>query len=1036
MNFYADLHIHSRFSRATSRQCDLPHLALWACKKGLALLATGDFTHPGWREELKEQLVPAEPGLFRLTDELQRQVEEQLPRSCVGVTRFALSVEISTIYKKGDRTRKVHHVIYAPDFDTADRFTEALSRVGNLASDGRPILGLDSRDLLEMVLESGGPAGAFLVPAHVWTPWFAAMGSRSGFDSIDECYGDLAGNIFAVETGLSSDPPMNWRVASLDRFRLVSNSDAHSPPVLGRNACSFDTDLDYFAVKGALESGDGYVGTVDLYPEEGKYHLDGHRKCGVRLDPKQTLALDGRCPECGRLLTVGVMHRVELLADREAEEPPPATAGELSYLIPLPEILSELLAVGPKSKKVSRVYERLLRELGPELPLLTRIPTEDIARTESTLLAEAITRLRRGQVTREAGYDGEFGTIRLFDDSELDGGGSGLLFDLPEPRRKKPAVARRKRPAPTATRPAAAPTAKPDSLDPDLPILDRLDVDQRAVAHVTEGPLLVVAGPGSGKTRTLTHRIAHLVADLGVPPEQCRAITFTRRAAEEMRTRLQALIPDAADRVEVSTFHGLGLSILRDDPAAAGLVSGFRVADEAERADMLATALGVSATRARRQIAAISRARRSDDVPGELAEVLATYLATLRQANVVDFDDLVLLAVEALRSQPALASRWRDRHPHLSVDEYQDVDSQQVRLVQLLAPVRGSLCAIGDPDQAIYGFRGSDARYFHSFVEDFPGAKCFQLRRNYRSGRSIVEAATQVMTAADTVERRVEAMLDDPERITVHHAPTHKAEAEFVVHSVEQLLGGHSFFSVDSGRTVYDEVHGGAMDLSFSDVAVLYRTDGQAAALVEAMDRSGMPFQKRSHEPLAEQPGVRELAERLRQLPARVGLAERLCTAADLLGTEDARHAADLLTPLAQTCEDDIERFCSEIALGAEVDTWDPRAERISLLTLHASKGLEFPVVFMVGCNDGLLPLSFGKRSGADVDEERRLFYVGMTRAGRRLFLCCARRQRHLGKVRPMAPSPFLLDIEEKLVLRRESAAKRKRKRDDQLTMF
>jgi DNA helicase II / ATP-dependent DNA helicase PcrA len=1032
VRYFADLHVHSRFSRATSKQCDLPHLAQWACKKGLALVATGDFTHPGWRAELREQLVPAGPGVFQLRDDLQRAVDEEVPPSCRAVPRFTLSVEISTIYKKGDRTRKVHHVVYAPDFETAENLVEKLERIGNLHSDGRPILGLDSRDLLEMVLESG--PDAYLVPAHVWTPWFAAMGSKSGFDSVDECYGDLAEHIFAVETGLSSDPPMNWRVPTLDRFRLVSNSDAHSPAMLGRNACCFDADVDYFAVRRALSSGEGYVGTVDMYPEEGKYHLDGHRKCGVRLEPRETLAAGGRCPGCGRPLTVGVMHRVELLADREEGCAKPATGGELCYLIPLTEILSELLQVGPKSKKVTGVYERLLRRLGPELPLLTRTPAEELRRAESPLLARAVTRLRKGRVIREAGYDGEFGTIRLFEDGEVDRAAGGeLLFELPKKKKKAPVrkVSKSARGPAAPVRPERTEAvATPESDDP----LDALDADQRIAAEVVEGPLLIIAGPGSGKTRTLTHRIAHLITGAGAEPEECLAITFTRRAAQEMRERLEALIPEVAPRVPVHTFHGLGLTLLQQHAADAGLPEGFRVADEAERVALLVEQQSLTETRARRLLRRFSTARRGGDPDGDLAGPLDAYLRGLRDRGWVDFDDLNGLAVELLEGRPGVAEAWRSRHPHLSIDEYQDVDALQVRLVRALAPTssRGSVCAIGDPDQAIYGFRGSDVRYFEQFAGDFPGTREFRLSRNYRSSGAIAHGAAGMIGEGDRVERRVEVMLEDPERISLHEAPTSKAESEFVVVTLERILGGHSFFSRDSGRGD----HADLADLSFSDVGVLYRTEAQAGDLVEALARSGMPFQRHTHEPLAGQPGVAELVEVLRAEPpagAVVELLDRASRDDDELAT-----AAALLRPLARSCGADLPRFLTEIALGAAADCWDPRADRISLLTLHAAKGLQFDVVFVVGCSDGLLPLSFGPRAAAGLDEERRLFYVGMTRARRRLLLCRAKRARHLGKVRELPPSPFLLDIEQRLLQRRESTAKRKKKppADDQMKLF
>ena len=418
MFFYADLHVHSKYSRATSRDADLENLALWARRKGITVVGTGDFTHPAWFEEIRSKLIPAEPGLFRLRPEIEREIEARLPPSCHGPTRFLLEVEISTIYKKGDRTRKVHHLIYASNLDTAARFREKLGTIGNLNADGRPILGLDSRHLLEITLESG--PDAYLIPAHVWTPWFAVLGSKSGFDSVEECYGDLTPHIFAVETGLSSDPPMNWRVSCLDRFTLVSNSDAHSPPRLGREACAFDTDLDYFAIRRSLETGEGYGGTVEFFPEEGKYHMDGHRACGVRLEPPETRRHEGLCPACGKPLTVGVMHRVEELADRP-EEARRERMDPFRCLVPLPEILSEIHGVGPKSRAVENAASQLVARLGPELDILERIPLEDIARTEGGLIHEALVRLRAGQVRRDAGYDGEYGVIRLFEPDEIRG---------------------------------------------------------------------------------------------------------------------------------------------------------------------------------------------------------------------------------------------------------------------------------------------------------------------------------------------------------------------------------------------------------------------------------------------------------------------------------------------------------------------------------------------------------------------------------------------------------------------------------------
>ena len=416
MRFYADLHIHSKYSRATSRDLDFENLAYWGRKKGITVIGTGDFTHPAWFAEIKEKLVPAEPGLFKLKPDLERHVLEKLPALCHGTTRFMLSVEISTIYKKGDKVRKIHHLVYAPSLEKAEKINRALEKIGNIRSDGRPILGLDSRHLLEIVLSAG--EDCYLVPAHIWTPWFAVLGSKSGFDRVADCYGDLANHVFAVETGLSSDPEMNWKVSHLDRYRLMSNSDAHSPGKLGREVCVFNSALDYYAMRKALETGVRYGGTLEFFPEEGKYHLDGHRNCGVRFTPEESKAHEGICPVCQKPLTLGVMYRVEELADRHSHEKPQGATGFQS-IVPLPEILGEIHGTSPTTQTVGRSFEALLHALGPELDILTQKPLEEVEKASSSLMAEAIRRMRQGNVLRDAGFDGEYGKIKLFKEEEL-----------------------------------------------------------------------------------------------------------------------------------------------------------------------------------------------------------------------------------------------------------------------------------------------------------------------------------------------------------------------------------------------------------------------------------------------------------------------------------------------------------------------------------------------------------------------------------------------------------------------------------------
>jgi DNA helicase II / ATP-dependent DNA helicase PcrA len=1051
MGFHADLHVHSKYSRATSRDLDLEHLAWWAARKGLGVVGTGDCVHPAWLAEIKDKLEPVGSGLFALKPEIEADIWKSLPPSCRTPVRFMLSVEISTIYKKGERTRKIHHLIYVPDFDAADRLAASLGRIGNIASDGRPILGLDSRDLLEVALDSG--PDTFFVPAHIWTPWFAALGSQSGFDSIHECYGDLSHHIFAVETGLSSDPAMNWRVSSLDRYRLISNSDAHSPGKLGREATRFSCEPDFFAMRRALETGEGYEGTVEFFPEEGKYHLDGHRACGVRLDPAETIANEGRCPVCGNRVTLGVAHRVEMLADRnEADTTPPSTAGAVTSLVPLPEILSEIVGGGVASQGVTRAYDRTTAALGSDFTVLEDMPVEDIARV-NPLLGEAVDRLRAGAVVRQAGYDGEYGVIRLFEAGELDRLTRGdLLFDAPahhrtRARSRSPDEAKRN-PGPASPCGDAVPAFRFAPCGLQAPcgptgVLAALDADQARAAQAVEGPLIVMAGPGSGKTRMLTHRLAHLALERGVPAASCLAITFTRRAAEELRERLSALLLPGAGDCAVHSFHSLGLSLLRADGAAAGLKPDFRIADEQERRAALATELGVTDSKAARLLKAISVLKRTGR-EADKAET-ATALAACRRLgtalNWVDFDDLVGLSVDILEANAALAAQWRNRFSYLCVDEFQDVDEPQYRLLQLLAAPDGNICVIGDPNQAIYGFRGANAACFTRFAQDFPSARTARLGRNYRSIGTIVTAAAQLIGSgtAEDITRPMQ------EPLTLHAAPTERAEAEFVAATIESLLGGHDLLAANRKQVLKEA----ARPLGFADFAVLYRTDAQSAALRDAFDRAGIPFKKSSPAPIAGQTLVRALLAALERqgsdlrdmdLSVRIAdAAERMRLDGDGPDIAALTEAKRWLTALAG--RGDEARLREQVVLSTEADFWDARADRVSLLTMHAAKGLEFPVVFVVGLEDGLVPFSWGPfEEAADESiphaEERRLFYVAMTRAKDRLFLSRALQRAWRGQLRTLPPSPFLSDIAPELVLEHAPPARKERRETQQYSLF
>ena len=459
MKFIADLHIHSKFSRATSKEMCLEELDRWADDKGILVMGTGDFTHPQWFREIKEKLEPAESGLFKLKKELKQETI----KGTRAETRFLLSVEISSIYSKNGKTRRIHNIIFAPDIETAEKINNKLSLRGNIKSDGRPILGLDAEELAKIVF-SVNPE-TVIIPAHAWTPWFSLFGSMSGFDSLEECFGKMSDKIFAVETGLSSDPAMNWRLSALDDLALISNSDSHSLQRIGREANIFDTVLSYSGIMEAIKNGSPknlaeneearkkfdhlspracgtsvisslrsesdkkqssllFVATVEFFPEEGKYHYDGHRACGIVWSPEETKKHKGICPKCRKPVVIGVLNRVNKLADRKE-----ISIGQNYYrsfetrvpyyrAVPLDEIISEAMGIGPTSKKVKAKYKELIKKFGNELKILLEIQPEQLEEINEKKIAEALRRFRLGNIEIQPGYDGEYGVVKIFKKGE------------------------------------------------------------------------------------------------------------------------------------------------------------------------------------------------------------------------------------------------------------------------------------------------------------------------------------------------------------------------------------------------------------------------------------------------------------------------------------------------------------------------------------------------------------------------------------------------------------------------------------------
>ena len=1143
MKFIADLHVHSKFSRATAKNLDLENLYIAAQLKGITVVGTGDFTYPAWFSEICDKLEPAEEGLFKLKNEIAKECDEQVPVACRGPVRFILSTEISNIYKKNDKTRKNHNLVLVPDLTVAEKFSAKLDRIGNIKSDGRPILGLDARNLLEILLETSDQA--FLIPAHIWTPWFSVLGSKSGFNSIDECFEDLTPHIFAAETGLSSDPPMNWRVSGLDGLTLVSNSDAHSPMNLGREANLLNTRLSYDGIKSAIKSGnsDEFLGTFEFYPQEGKYHLDGHRNCKIRLNPRETMDYEGKCPLCGKALTLGVLNRVEELADRTQGFKPPASHSYHS-IIPLAEIFSDILQVGAKSKKVRKTYQKALTQLGNEFNILHTLETDKINSAGIPLLGEAIRRMRQKEVEIAPGYDGEYGRIKIFNSHERELLlGQKTLFSVPQQNSAAETISYSKAPShqPSLSDPIALPKTTQLNLfkaHQDGDSFSQLNDEQRRAVEYPGGALLIVAGPGTGKTRTLTHRIAYLMIKKKVSAHRVLAVTFTNKAAQEMAARLKGLMGDSRSLPLVATFHSFCYRILTEQNETPK-----DIIDDHHRGILIAEALAHVRKQGReislkpKQILKhIIAAKQQILDPDEfekinsgnlqkktISEIYRTYQDMLAIQNLYDYEDLIFNVVRQFETDQKICKKYQKQFQHVFVDEYQDLNQAQYRIIRALAPAENSvkdLCVIGDPDQAIYGFRGSDIRYFNRFISDYPDTGVINLVRNYRSTKTILNASFQIIKnhRHPSSDERTYSQIDGTKTISIMELATDKAEAQIIAGIIEQQIGGTGFHSVDTRKEIDANI---ATSRSYSDFAILYRTNEQHRIIEKMFERAGIPYQIASRETILNQKGLPEIISLLKASEGRGGyldyenvmellisgigkkaldlfkewcfrnrftLPQGLLKAArfpipglkpsrqqmlnefsrqlsqykenmtglsvvdKLLFLEKNTKLVDILkrdiknkeafAHLVEVAVDfraDLNGFLAGIALHTDTDIYTQQAEKVSLMTMHAAKGLEFPVVFITGCEENLIPFNRRNSRQADIQEERRLFYVAMTRSKERLYLTRAKKRRIYGKLEDRLLSPFVADIENRLKLDETPRLKKRNKKGSeqlQLKLF
>lgn len=1137
--YIADLHIHSRYSRATSRECVPEYLELWARRKGIDLLGTGDFTHPAWRQELKEKMVPAEEGLYCLKKELQIQDRILGDKSR---PRFVISGEISSIYKKNGRVRKVHNLILLPGLYEAELLSKKLETIGNIHSDGRPILGLDSRDLLEITLEIC--PRAIFVPAHIWTPHFSMFGAFSGFDTVEECFEDLSPYIHAFETGLSSDPPMNWRLSALDRFQMISNSDAHSPSKLGREANLLNISMSYDGLYDAVQKGQGLMGTIEFFPEEGKYHYDGHRKCHLCLSPKEAEKYQGKCPVCGKKLTLGVSHRIEQLADRE-EGFVPSGAAAFESLTPLPEVIASCTGHLASSAGVMRQYQKMLEKLGSEFSILRELPEEQIQDKCGYQIAEGIRRLRQGKVRRFPGFDGEYGIIQLFEPWELEamegqmslfgGGGMNLaggeMTVKGESSRGAEEDAEREKPEGVVAdgvgegiekekrrEGAVADGVGKKAARAKSPEADVLNEEQLLAIQSISPRIAVIAGPGTGKTKTLVSRILYLLQIRRVKPSEITAVTFTNKAAQEMRNRLESRIgkKGTANRIRIGTFHSLCNEIFQASGEEMMLADESMtleiVREVAEELKIKEKPKSLLRRISQRKLAMAEedqrKAEKSADAECEMTEstdveceiVESTYeeceiaestdvecemtesagnvrtsiekglpsqkdqdLQKLNQAvkcyqdrlaalNALDFDDLLIKGLEK-------AKECNQTFPYLLVDEFQDLSPLQYRLIQAWSRHGRELFIIGDPNQSIYGFRGANDKSFQQFCQEESIEK-ISLKKNYRSSPEILTSALLVLGDPGTT---LVPMQKSGFPVRLVNAPTQRQEAIFAAKEINRLIGGMDMLDTQEGFSCPDD----RSPRSFADIAILYRTHRQAELLETCLKKEGIPYVVTGREEFLEEDSVRgslgffkslihpqDLLARRQCLkllwnvkeedlsqcgyPALAERYQPLCRRGNPRKLWDSwRKDMDLLSDPAMeklasmaVFYKTMEEMLTALAFGRESDLKrcggkHYTSDSVTLMTIHGAKGLEFPVVLLHGLKAGLIPLEYPGRE-TDLEEERRLLYVAMTRAKEELILTSS------GE-----PSIFVKQVSENTFVRQQTRMRnRSQEQGHQMTLF
>ena len=1114
MKFIADLHIHSHYSMATSSKLTPEYLEYWGRLKGINVIGTGDCIHPGWLSELAEKLEPTENGFFVLKDSYRLEESKRLKHENIpDRVYFILTGEISSIYKRDDKVRKVHNLTVFPDMESLIKVQRRLDEIGNIRSDGRPILGLDSRIILEMVLESSEKS--FLIPAHIWTPWFSVLGSKSGFDTLDECYGDLTKHIFAVETGLSSDPPMNWTCSFLDNFRLVSNSDAHSPEKLGREANLFDTELTYDGIYNSLKNDKGFTGTVEFFPQEGKYHYDGHKKCSIMLNPLETAKHEGICPVCGKEVTKGVMYRVAELGDRNSD--PFLDTKEYHYITQLPDVIAEIKKQrSSSSKSITSEYMNIINQLGSEFHIYLNSHIDEISSAGGELLGEAVRRLRNGEINISEGFDGEFGTVKVFHDGEIDSFRYSPLFrdssvhePVLQPKHSMEFDIKEFKELVAIENQNRLNQNKSHTQTESNRELTAEQTD--AVTHIGSS-CLIIAGPGSGKTRVLAERVKYLINERFALPAEIAALTFSKKAADEIAERISRDME--LQDITISTIHSFGLSILRNNYEDFGLKADFLILSDDERSDIVRSLNIKDKKNISKYLKEISKYKQGivhdlatviagsdpqspsgiihdlDTIAGYSPqsptgivhdlnnEILSEYQNKLKEINSIDIDDLVFLTSELLTKNESFRKKSIGHLRHLLIDEFQDINAAQYKFIKAITLNSDCvLTAIGDPDQSIYGFRGSDNKYINNLKSAYPNLKTVALTKSFRCPDTILKAADDVMDRENylmgvetmhAVETRHALSLRSPTTITIHESENEHSEADYIAKEIVKIIGGVRSLSIESGIS-----DGENKNYGFSDFAVLCRASFMFDPIIKAFDSQGIPYQMIDNEPFYMKEPYKSPFKAIREcyLPLKRGDknhsnhlfsmvkdtqvfnmikdGESLTTVAQyLLKNQSEGYDEDKVLRFTQSIKD-YDEFIRIYNLRSGVDDYKPEFEAVPIITIHSAKGLEFKNVFIPGCEESIIPFTlFGKNDKTDdplqdndlqkndLDEERRIFYVAITRAKEKLYLSHAEKRFYRGRALTLKKSRFLEKISKELIKLEKREQKLKKKDDNQLTMF